>query len=163
MSALVIDIHNRQTGVTRHVHAIRGSDVSVGHVRMVTISSSALRFLSLLGHVLHRSQEGKNLADKNLTWLDFIFPYQLSLNSASKQLELQKRNWFGIGIDTKTFNFGEVRNVLVDEHLITASIEIRVYAGNLSAHWLTKKQANSFKDYLMGLKTSSDRAGIFLE
>jgi len=130
---------------------------------MITITSSGLRFFSLLAHILHRNQEGNTLSNKPLSWVDFFFPYHLSLNSNLKQLELKKRNWFGIGVDTKTFNYGQVRNVLIDEHIITASIEIRVYAGRLSAHWLSKSDARRFRDRLMMAKSGGEDIGMFLE
>lgn len=130
---------------------------------MLSIKSSALRIFSFLAHVLHRSQEGRSLNNKSLGWVDFLTPYHLSLNSRLGQIEVRKRNWFGIGVDSKILNFGQVRNILVDEHIITASIEIRVFAGNISAHWLRKSDAGRFKEQLMTLKRKPDSVGMFLE
>ena len=129
---------------------------------MVGVRSSRLRFISLVSHLFLQSQSGKNITGGALTSKDFLFGYRLKLDSHHKRIEISKRNWFGIGVDTKTFNYGQVRNVLVNEHLITASIEIRVYAGNIEAQWLRKFEANRFREALMSGSAPSD-SGVFLE
>ncbi len=53
---------------------------------------------------------------------DFVFPFNLWLDSENKTLTVSKRNWFIVGIDTKSFNFGQIRNVFVDEHLFTSIV-----------------------------------------
>ena len=95
---------------------------------------------------------------------DFLFPFSLELDSEKKTLTVSKRNWFVVGIDTKSFNFGQIRNVLVDEHLLTASLTIRVYAGKIECHWLRKSDANKFRDALMATRGNAvDGSGVFLE
>ena len=130
---------------------------------MLSISSSKLRILSVLAHIVFVNQKGKTFSGKPLGIRDFIFAYQLSLDSERKQIELKKRNWYAIGVDSKKFNFGQVRNILIDEHIITASLEIRVYAGNINVHWLRKRDAKRFRDALMSVRNLSEGAGTYLE
>lgn len=130
----------------------------------MVIRSSTLRFASLIGYMLIRKQTGSLLDGRAIAARDFLFPFSLELDSAKKTLTVRKRNWFVIGIDTKSFNFGQIRNVLVDEHLLTASLIIRVYAGKIECHWLSKADANKFKDALMATKGNvEDGSGVFLE
>jgi len=130
---------------------------------MLSISSSKLRILSVFSHIVFARQKGNTLSGKALGVRDFIFPYHLSLDSKRKQIELKKRNWFALGVDSKTFNFGQVRNVLIDEHIITASLEVKVYAGNINVHWLRKRDAIKFRDALMSARKLPEGVGTYLE
>lgn len=131
---------------------------------MISVKSSRLRFLSLIAHLVFRRQPGTMLDGSETLWVDFFFPFTLFLIPEKRQLEVAKRNWFGVGMDKKVFNFGQIRNVLVDEHVITASIKIKVYAGVIEAHWLRKAEARAFQNYLMDVRSGkSEEAGIFLE
>ncbi len=117
----------------------------------------------MIAHIISWRTKGKTLTGEVFRARDFLFGYQLTLDATRKQVEVRKRNWFVFGTDSKAFNFGQVRNVLVDEHLITASIEVRVYAGNISAHWFKKADAKAFRDALMSINAKGDSVGIFLE
>ena len=131
---------------------------------MIRITSSRLRFLSLVAHLVFRRQLSTMLDGSKTRWVDFFFPFTLLLISDKRQLEVAKRNWFGIGVDKKVFNFGQIRNVFVDEHVITASIRIKVYAGVIEAHWLRKAEARAFQSSLLGARGSGDsEAGLFIE
>ena len=131
---------------------------------MLRVTSSRLRFLSLVAHLAFRRHLGTMLDGSKTLWVDFFFPFTLSLIPEDKQLEVSKRNWFGIGVDKKVFNFGQIRNVFVDEHVITASIRVKVYAGVIEAHWLRKAEARAFQKSLMGVRGSEDsEAGFFIE
>jgi hypothetical protein len=117
-----------------------------------------------MGHVFIRRQAGSILDGRALAARDFVFPFNLWLDSENKTLTVTKRNWFIVGIDTKSFNFGQIRNVFVDEHLLTASVTIRVYAGKIECHWFRKSDANKFRDALMATRSGPvDGAGVFLE
>jgi hypothetical protein len=117
-----------------------------------------------LGHIFVRRQAGAVLDGRAIAARDFLFPFSLELDSEKKTLTVSKRNWFVVGVDTKSFNFGQIRNVLVDEHLLTASLTIRVYAGKIECHWLNKADANKFKDALMATRgNAGDGGGVFLE
>lgn len=130
---------------------------------MLFVKSSKLRIFSALSHAVFSKQKGKNISGEHLSLRDFIFPYHLKLDSKSNQIELRKRNWFILGVDSKTFNFGQVRNILIDEHIITASIAIKVYAGSINVHWIRKKDAKIFRDALMNAKKAPQDLGMFLE
>jgi|SaaInlStandDraft_1057018.scaffolds.fasta_scaffold46388_2 hypothetical protein len=130
---------------------------------MVSVSSSKFRFFSLIAHLVFWKNPGKSLSGHAITWLDFLSPFVVTLDLDKKQLEVQKRNWFLIGVDSKIFNFGQVRNVTVNEHLITASIEIRVYAGKLEAHWFRKKDIQEFKTRLMAISRHPSDLSVFVE
>ena len=129
---------------------------------MINVRSSRLRFLSLVSHLFIRNQAGKTMTGEALALRDFLFGYGLKLDSVNKRIEVTKRNWFVSGVDSKTFNYGQVRNVLVNEHLITASVVIRVYAGNIEVHWLRKLEAQRFRHALIADSAPSD-GGVFLE
>lgn len=128
------------------------------------IGSSLLRFASLIGHIFVQRQAGAVLDGRAIAARDFLFPFSLELDSEKKTLTVSKRNWFVVGVDTKSFNFGQIRNVLVDEHLLTASLTIRVYAGKIECHWLSKADANRFKDAVMATRgNAGDGSGVFRE
>ena len=130
---------------------------------MLVVKSSKLRFMSLISHLIFRAHQGKSLGGLPVRAVDFLLPYVVSLDAASKQIMVEKRNWFLIGVDAKSFNFGQVRNVFIDEHLLTSSLEIKVYAGSISAFWIRKGEARKFRDALMSLRPKGDEVGIFLE
>ena len=130
---------------------------------MLVVKSSKLRFMSLIAHLVFRDQQGKSLGGLPIRAVDFLFPYVVSLDAVSKQITVEKRNWFLIGVDAKSFNFGQVRNVFIDEHLLTSSVEIKVYAGSITAFWMRKGQSRKLRDALMSLRSKGDEVGIFLE
>ena len=130
---------------------------------MLVVKSSKLRFMSLIAHLVFRDQQGKSLGGSPIRAVDFLFPYVVSLDAVSKQITVEKRNWFLIGVDAKSFNFGQVRNVFIDEHLLTSSVEIKVYAGSITAFWMRKGQSRKLRDALMSSRSKGDEVGIFLE
>jgi hypothetical protein len=109
---------------------------------MLVVKSSKLRFMSLISHLIFRAHQGKSLGGLPVRGVDFLFPYVVSLDAASKQIMVEKRNWFLIGVDAKSFNFGQVRNVFTDEHFLTSRRKIEGIGG-LHLGFLDKKGRGS--------------------
>jgi len=81
----------------------------------------------------------KNKSRPNI--LKSITPWRLILDSNNNKITLKKRNWYFMGVNTQTFNFGKVRNVLNDEKAMTSDIHLQVYAGSVSGYYFPKKHA----------------------
>ena len=127
------------------------------------IKSNFLRFIFLLKHLLFSKAKGKNVEGASLSWSDFITPYLLSLNIENKTIQISKRNWYLIGVDIKVFKFGQVRNIYIDQHLLTADIKIKVYAGTIECFWFRKKSLNQFRNQLLDISDDSFEFGVIDE
>ena len=62
-------------------------------------------------------------------------------------IEYRRRNWYLISVDSKTFHFNNVVGVIVDKHLIGATIRI-ITSGHyeILVHGFSKSKANEVKD-----------------
>ena len=118
------------------------------------ISSSSLRFLILIVPYILGRYAGVDFSGRKIGFTHFFTPYVLELKPEKQQLIVTKRNWFLLGVDRKSFNYGQIRNVLIDEHLFLGDIEIRVYAGKINCYWMRKKQLRAFESKLLALKRS---------
>ena len=78
------------------------------------IKSSKLRFVVAIIPYILGNYQGKNINNKQLGILDFFTPFRLELNVKDRKIIVCKRNWFLIGVDRKFFNFGQIRNVLIN-------------------------------------------------
>ena len=100
-------------------------------VELLRIKSSKLRFIVAIVPYILGNYQGKNINGKQLGLLDFFTPFRLELNVNDGKILGCKRNWFLIGVDRKSFNFGQIRNVFINEGFLLGDIEIRVYAGKI--------------------------------
>ena len=129
----------------------------------MTIKSSFLRFASLLLYMFFSKAKGKALSGSPISGVDFFTPYILSVDKEERVIRVTKRNWFLIGVDSKIFNFGQIRNIYIDEHVLTADIQIKVYAGNIECYWFRKRKVQLFKDQLLLLKNNGVDFGFIIE
>lgn len=62
-------------------------------------------------------------------------------------IEFHKRNGYLISVDTKTFNFKNVLGITIDNHIISATVNI-LTTGNdkIRVHGFSKGEANRIKD-----------------
>lgn len=107
----------------------------------------------LIWHLLVSRSKGRDLDGAPLSFIDFITVFKLTLDKKEKRLIVTKRNWYLKGVDRKSFNFGEIRNVHVDEHLILADLQIRVYAGKINCYWFDKNTLRDFERELLHIKS----------
>lgn len=110
--------------------------------------------------MLFNNGRGENLAGNSLRLVDHITPYHLQVDGDSKTIEIKKRNWFLIGCDSKFYNFGQIRNIYIDEHLITADITIKVYAGVAKCYWLSKRNTSLLKGYMASIQRNGVDIGF---
>lgn len=127
------------------------------------IESSKLRFMVLIVRFILGRYKGIDLNGKPFGLTHFFTPYKLQIKPEAKQLIVTKRNWFLIGSDRKSFNFGQIRNILIDEHLILGDIEIRMYAGKINCYWIRKKDLKDFEEMLLTLRRNGVDLGVILE
>lgn len=127
------------------------------------IKSSKFRFLILLTQFIFANYHGKRITGKPLSFCDFLTPYVLKLDSRNCRLIIQKRNWYLIGVDRKVFNFGQIRNVLIDEHILLGDITIQVYAGKLYCYWMKKSDLRDFEAQLLKIRSNGADFGIVFD
>ena len=130
---------------------------------LLRIKSSKLRFIVAIVPYILGNYQGKNINGKQLGILDFFTPFRLELNVEDGKIIIYKRNWFFIGVDRKSFNFGQIRNVLINEGLLLGDIEIRVYAGTIMCFWIQKKQLKKFESALNDIKNGKMDFGIIFD
>ena len=118
------------------------------------MKSSVFRFLVLVIPFIFNKYRQSDLNGNPTGFTHFFTPYFIELIPEKSQLIVSKRNWYLLGVDRKSFNFGQIRNVLIDEHLILGDIEIRVYAGKIKCYWMRKKELKLFEKKLLELKRS---------
>jgi hypothetical protein len=131
--------------------------------KLLKIKSSKLRFVVAIFPYILGNYQGKNINGKQLGILDFFTPFRLELNVNDRKIIVCKRNWFLIGVDRKFFNFGQIRNVLINEGLLLGDIEIRVYAGTIRCFWMQKKQLKKFESALNDIKNGKMDIGIVFD
>lgn len=127
------------------------------------IKSSKLRFVVAIIPYILGSYQGKNINGKKIGILDFFTPFTLELDINNRRLIVCKRNWFLIGVDRKYFNFGQIRNVLINEGILLSNIEIRVYAGTIRCFWLRKKQLKKFESTLVNINDGKMDIGFVFD
>ncbi len=114
-------------------------------------------------HALLSKHKGNTISGEKIKFYDFITPYHLSLNVEEKYITVKKRNWFLVGVDTKIFNFGQVRNILIDENLILADLKIKVYAGIIECYWFRKKDVLNFNKSLRLVRQKGQDIGFIID
>ncbi len=127
-----------------------------------SIKSSKIRFLSMFANVIINSFKKKK-KDKKPTILQSLTPWHIELDYSEHLLIIKKRNWFLIGVDTETYNFGKIRNIKIDEHILTADIFIKVYAGSIKTFYFRKSVAKDFRDKLMKAMQGSPSFDQFID
>ena len=105
----------------------------------------------------------KKKKDKKPTILQSLTPWHIELDYSEHLLIIKKRNWFLIGVDTETYNFGKIRNIKIDEHILTADIFIKVYAGSIKTFYFRKSVAKDFRDKLMKAMQGSPSFDQFID
>lgn len=135
---------------------------------IIEVSSTSIRYFNVLFGVLfgliiwickslfngNKSKKAKS-KEKRPSLINLITPWKLELDNRNKMIHFKKRNWFLIGVDTHSYKYVSVRNVLVNEYILTADISIKVYSGSISAYYFTKGDANYFKKALLNEIESS--------
>ena len=127
------------------------------------IKSSKIRFVNLLAQFVTRQYYGKNISGNQISFRDFFTPYVLELDSFNQRLTIHKRNWYFIGVDRKVFNFGQIRNFLIDEHILLGDIQIQVYAGKLYCYWMKKSDLREFQKKLMETRSTGIDFGVIID
>ena len=127
-----------------------------------SIKSSKIRFLSMFANVIINSFKKKK-KDKKPTILQSLTHWHIELDYSEHLLIIKKRNWFLIGVDTETYNFGKIRNIKIDEHILTADIFIKVYAGSIKTFYFRKSNAKDFRDKLMKAMQGSPSFDQFID
>lgn len=120
------------------------------------IKSTKWRFFFML----FNNRSKKNLSGEKLRFVDYWTPYHLLVNTNEKRIEIRKRNWFYFGVNKKVYNYGQIRNIFIDEHLITADLFIKVYAGSVSCYWISKKDANAIKNFILNAPSKVADYGV---
>lgn len=116
----------------------------------------------------------KNLKEKKLIPVgltDLIRPWRILVDTENRIIEVSKRNWFLIGMNTQTYQFKSVRNIFIDNHLFGADIYIQVYAGKATALSISKQKAKEIKEHLLsqewtkpgGIDVAIDTEDIILD
>lgn len=135
---------------------------------IIEVSSTSIRYFNIIFGVLfgliiwtwkllfssNKSKKAKS-KEKRPSLINLITPWRLELDNRNKMIHFKKRNWFLIGVDTHSYKYVSVRNVLVNEYVLTADISIKVYSGSISAYYFTKGDANYFKKALLNEIESS--------
>ena len=73
--------------------------------------------------------------------IDLWTPWKVILDLNNNYLEVMKKNWYLIGVDSQIIPFKNIRKLDLNEHLFGADIRIKVYGGSIEAKCLTKKSA----------------------
>ena len=127
-----------------------------------SIKSSKIRFLSMFANALINSSHKKK-KKKKPSILQSLTPWYIELDYSEHLLIIKKRNWFLIGVDTETYNFGKIRNIIIDEHILTADIYIKVYAGSIKTYYFRKSYAEDFRVKLMKAMEGSPSFDQFID
>jgi hypothetical protein len=131
--------------------------------KVITIESSPIRYFNLIFSIMFfiilmirnflfdtsKNKSKKTNYSKRPPAIQLITPWILELDTSNNIIRFKKRNWYLIGTDTQTYKYVNVRNILIDEKIITADIHIKVYSGAISAYYFSKDQAKYFKACLL--------------
>lgn len=124
------------------------------------IRSSTLRFITVIFPFIFGNYRGRDLNGDPISFTHFFTPYIVELRGASRQLIVKKRNWYFIGVDRRSFNFGQIRNILINEHVLLGDIQIRMYAGTVDCYWIRKKSLRLLEDEILQLARSGVDLGF---
>lgn len=83
-------------------------------------------------------------------FMDVITPWKIIIDFEKRHIEVTKRNKYLIGVDRKIMPFKNIRNIILDEHLIGADLYFKVYGANVIAKCLKKSDARHL--YQEGIK-----------
>jgi|AntRauMFilla1563_2_1112583.scaffolds.fasta_scaffold01564_4 hypothetical protein len=86
--------------------------------------------------------------------LHILNPWRIEVNALDKQITVKKRNWYLISVDENTFNFGVVRNIVINKHLFGADITIKAYGGSAVCFSIPKRKAIAIRDLLLKYKSN---------
>ena len=90
-----------------------------------------------------------------------INPWVLTVDYENETITVEKRNWYFIGINKNIIAFRFIRNIRVDEHLFGANISIKATGGWVEAKYLSKNDAETFKNSLFEYNKSRNNYIIF--
>ena len=90
-----------------------------------------------------------------------INPWVLSVDYENETITVEKRNWYFIGINKNIIAFRFIRNIRVDEHLFGANISINATGGWFEAKYLSKNDAETFKNSLFEYNKGRNNYIIF--
>ncbi|MEL1248151.1 hypothetical protein [Flavobacterium helocola] len=90
-----------------------------------------------------------------------INPWVLSVDYENETITVEKRNWYFIGINKNIIAFRFIRNIRVDEHLFGANISIKATGGWVEAKYLSKNDAETFKNSLFEYNKGRNNYIIF--
>ena len=82
-------------------------------------------------------------------------------NYENETITVEKRNWYFIGINKNIIAFRFIRNIRVDEHLFGANISIKATGGWVEAKYLSKNDAETFKNSLFEYNKGRNNYIIF--
>lgn len=90
-----------------------------------------------------------------------INPWVLSVDYENETITVEKRNWYFIGINKNIIAFRFISNIRVDEHLFGANISIKATGGWVEAKFLSKNDAEIFKNSLFEYNKGRNNHIIF--
>ncbi|MHB8406469.1 MAG: hypothetical protein ACYDCJ_13740 [Gammaproteobacteria bacterium] len=147
--------------------------------RVIKIRSSKIRYVNFIFRILFfvlsflleafetasrgyakEKRESTRKALKRPGNVTLITPWILEIDIGKSVIHLKKRNWFLIGLDKQDFKYKQIRDIHVNEHIFTADVHIRFYAGyfagKVSAYYFSKGQAAMFRNTLLPLIENPD-------
>lgn len=89
------------------------------------------------------------------SYTDIWTPWSVFVDVQNQWIEVSKRNVYLIGVDKRVIPFRNIRNIVLDQHLIGADLFFKVYGGNVIAKCIPKKQAQRI--YELGLQEISNK------
>jgi len=89
------------------------------------------------------------------SFTDIWTPWIVILDLDNSHIEVLKKNWHLIGVDSQIIPFKNIRKLDINEHLFGADLKMKVYGGSIEAKCLTKKSALKIKESVLNELSSN--------
>ena len=94
--------------------------------------------------------------------INALTPWRIIVDTDAETITVRKRNYILIGVDEEVCPFRFIRHITIDEHLVGADIEIKVFGGTANVYCMSKKDCKQIKQMLIEYNSHKKGKGIIV-